>query len=415
MTQPFSVLVVGAGPVGLVLACELARRQVPVRIVDKLTEPTTESRAVVVHARTLEAFFRIGVVEDTVAAGQRTTGLEMYADRSSLGRFALDTVDSPFPFSVTLPQDDTERVLTARLAALGVAIERERELVDFTQDGSGVRARLSDGEEIRSDWIVGTDGSHSTVRAALGLHLEGSFKGETFLLGDVDADHGLDPSTMHTFFTRDAGPLMVFPMLGRRLRLIGQLDGDAPPTLEQLQAVVDHRTSGFPLESARWITVFEIHHAQVPEYRVGRAFLAGDAAHVHSPAGGQGMNTGIQDAFNLGWKLAEAAAGDTREVLLDSYHAERHPIAAQVIKITTATTDAGTVTSPLVRRLRNSAVRVASGLAPIAHALADETEETRVAYRHSPIVGPAHGSRHSPQPGDAAPDVAAVKLCKTLA
>ncbi len=415
MSEPAAVLVVGAGPVGLVLACELARRQVPVRIIDQLPRPTTESRAVVVHARTLEAFGRIGVVEDIIRAGQRTTGLEMYADRSSLGRFALDTVDSPFPFSVTLPQDDTERVLTAKLAALGVTIERERRLVDFTQNGSGVQARLSDGGEIRSDWIVGTDGSHSTVRARLGLRLEGSFKGETFLLGDVDADHGLDPATMHTFFTRDAGPLMVFPMLGRRLRLIGQLDGDAPPTLEQLQAVVDHRTSGFRLDSARWITVFEIHHAQVPQYRVGRAFLAGDAAHVHSPAGGQGMNTGIQDAFNLGWKLAEAAAAGTREALLDSYHAERHPVAAQVIKITTATTDAGTVTNPLVRRLRNRAVRVASGLAPIAHALAEETEETRVAYRHSPIVDRAHGSRHSPQPGDAAPQVAAVNLYETLA
>jgi 2-polyprenyl-6-methoxyphenol hydroxylase-like FAD-dependent oxidoreductase len=415
MSDSTPVIVVGAGPVGLVLACELARRAVPVRILDKLPAPTAESRAAVVHARTLEAFSRIGVIDEIIAAGQRTTGLQMYADRVSLGRFALDTVDSPYPFSVTVPQDETERILTARLAALGVVIERERELVGLEQDASGVRAHLNSGEEVRSSWIVGADGSHSTVRGALGLRLEGSFKGETFLLGDVEADHGLERSTMHTFFMADAGPLMAFPMLGRRLRLIGQLDAAAAPTLEQLQAVVDHRTAGFRLESARWITVFEIHHAQVSSYRVGRAFLAGDAAHVHSPAGGQGMNTGIQDAFNLGWKLAQAVTEGPSPGLLDSYHAERHPVAARVIKVTTAITDAGTASNPLVRRLRNRAVRVASGLSPIAHMLAEETEETRIGYRNSPIVEPSHRPHHGPQPGDAAPDVAAVNLHHTLA
>jgi 2-polyprenyl-6-methoxyphenol hydroxylase-like FAD-dependent oxidoreductase len=415
MSDSTSVLVVGAGPVGLSLACELARRAVPVRIIDKLSAPTAESRAAVVHARTLEAFSRMGVVDEIIAAGQRTTGLQMYADRVSLGKFALDTVDSPYPFSVTLPQDETERILTARLAGLGVAVERERELAGFEQDATGVRAHLTSGGEIRSDWIAGTDGSHSTVRGALGLSLEGSFKGETFLLGDVEADHHLDRSTMHTFFTADAGPLMVFPMLGRRLRLIGQLDAPAPPTLEELQAIVDHRTAGFRLESARWLTLFEIHHAQVPHYRVGRGFVAGDAAHVHSPAGGQGMNTGIQDAFNLGWKLAEAATEGPSPVLLDSYNAERHPVAAQVIKVTTATTDAGTATNPLIRRLRNRAVRVASGLSPVAHILAEETEETRVTYRTSPIVASTHRPHRSPQPGDAAPDVAAVNLHHILA
>src|SRR5580693_8614095 len=148
MSDPTAVVVVGAGPVGLALACELARRAVPVRIIDKLSAPTAESRAAVVHARTLEAFSRMGVVDEVIASGQRTTGLEMYADRVSLGKFALDTVDSPYPFSVTLPQDETERILTARLTALGIAIEREKELVGLEQDASGVRARLSSGEEI---------------------------------------------------------------------------------------------------------------------------------------------------------------------------------------------------------------------------------------------------------------------------
>lgn len=417
MSDSTVVLVVGAGPVGLTLACEVARRGVPVRILDKLAVPTTESRAAVVHARTLEAFSRMGVVDEIVAAGQRTTGLQMYADRVSLGTFDLSTVESPYPFSVTLPQDETERILTARLSELGIEIEREHEVVGLQQDDAGVRAKLKSGETISADWIAGTDGSHSTVRDAIGLRLEGSFTGEKFLLGDVEADHDLEHATMHTFFCSDVGPLMVFPMLGRRLRLIGQLDPGAitEPTLDELQAVVDHRTAGFRLKSARWITIFEIHHAQVPHYRVRRAFLAGDAAHVHSPAGGQGMNTGIQDAFNLGWKLAEAGTQGARPELLDSYDAERRPVAANVIKVTTATTDAGTTTNPLVRQVRNGAVRVASGLSPIAHMLAEETEETRVNYRSSPIVEPSRHSRHGPHPGDDAPDVAAVDLHHALA
>jgi 2-polyprenyl-6-methoxyphenol hydroxylase-like FAD-dependent oxidoreductase len=416
MSDPTPVLIVGAGPVGLALACELARREVGVRIIDRLAAPTTESRAAVVHARTLEACSWMGVVDDVIATGQRTTGLQLYVDRAPLGTFDLSTVDSPYRFSVSLPQDETERLLTARLTTLGVEVERERELVGFAQNDTGVRAQLASGEEIRADWIVGTDGAHSAVRGALGLHLEGSFKGESFLMGDVDADHGLDPARMHTFFASDSGPLMAFPMVGRRVRLIAQIEpgSDVPATLEALQDLVDRRTAGFRLETPRWITIFEIHHAQVPQYRVGRAFLAGDAAHVHSPAGGQGMNTGIQDAFNLGWKLAQAVADGASDALLDSYQAERHPVAAHVIRVTTATTHVGTVANPLVRRLRNRAMHTASGLAPIAHALADETEETRVSYRDSPIVGRSHLPHRGPHPGDIAPEVAAVGLHRRL-
>src|ERR1700748_429238 len=197
MSDSTVVLVVGAGPVGLTLACELARRDVPVRILDKLAVPTTESRAAVVHARTLEAFSRMGVVDEIVAAGQRTTGLQMYADRVSLGTFDLSTVHSPYPFSVTLPQDETERILTARLTELGVQIESEHEVVGLEQDDDGVRAELKSGETIGADWIAGTDGSHSTVRDAISLRLEGSFTGEKFLLGDVEADHDLEHATMH--------------------------------------------------------------------------------------------------------------------------------------------------------------------------------------------------------------------------
>jgi len=410
-----TVLVVGAGPVGLLLACELARRDTPVRLIDKRAEPTDESRAIVVHARSLEMLERVGVVDELIATGMRTTGMQFHADGKSIGRLSFDTVDSPFPFSVSTPQTETERILTERLAALGVTIDRGVELVGLEQDEDGVRSTLrrDDGgeETFRSSYVAGTDGSHSTVRRLVGTKLEGSFKGERFLLGDVDAEYALDRDSMHSIFSAGAPPLVLFPMKGDRLRVIAQIDDDSgtAPTIEGLQAVCDARADGIQVRSAHWITIFEIHHAQVPAYRFGRAFLAGDAAHVHSPAGGQGMNTGMQDAFNLGWKLSLACAGTATEGLLDSYHAERHPVAARVLKMSTRLTKAGTLQHGLARKLRNHALGLATALAPVQHAMADQVEETDIAYRDSPIVHGSTPSGNGPRPGDAAPDVSGVE------
>ncbi len=426
MDTDSSVLVVGAGPVGLVLACELARRSVPIRVIDKLPTATDESRAILIHARSLEMLERIGVVEEIVASGVKTTAMEMHAAGHTLARVTLDTVDSPYLFSVTTAQTETERILTERLAALGVSIERGVELESFREEGDpagAVRATLrhADGrqEEASAGWIVGTDGAHSTVRAQMGTKLEGSFKGERFLLGDVEGDDDLASDTMHTYFAADDGPLLVFPMLGKRIRLIAEIaSSDTTPeandvSLERLQRIVDQRAGGIALRSSHWITIFEIHHAQVPIYRAGRAFLAGDAAHIHSPAGGQGMNTGMQDAFNLGWKLALASQGRASERLLNSYHAERHPIAARVITETTRLTNLGTLDNKLAQQLRNHALHLATGLAPVSHALAAQVAETDLCYRGSPIVG-GPGHHGGPKPGDIAPHVPGTDLRQVL-
>ncbi len=406
------VLVVGAGPVGLLLACELASRGVDIRVVDKLPSPTTESRAIVVHARSLEMLERVGVVEELASTGVRITGAELHTDGRTEARIPLDTVDSPYPFAVDLPQTDTERILTERLRALGVEVDRGVELVAFDQDGEGVEAKLGLGdgrqETVRCGFIAGTDGSHSTVRHAAGTALEGTFKGERFLLADVDADYGFDRSAMHMWSTPE-GPLLLFPMRGERTRVMAQLVDQAPakgePTLSEAQDAVDRRASGIRLLRAHWLTVFEIHHAQVPRYRLGRAFLAGDAAHVHSPAGGQGMNTGMQDAFNLGWKLAAAVRGTAAPELLDSYHAERHPVAARVIEMTTRLTEIMTLDHETERVLRDYVIHIAAGLAPVRHEFAAQTEETNISYRGSPIVAAPGHYRRGPRPGDAAPDV----------
>jgi hypothetical protein len=284
-------------------------------------------------------------------------------------------------------------------------------------------------ESASAAWVIGADGAHSTVRHLAGTRLQGAFKGERFLLGDVEAEHDLDRSAMYTYFSPD-GLLAVFPMRGARMRLIAQVreTTDAPPrttvTQDELQRVVDQRASGIRITAAHWLTEFEIHHAQVPAYRLGRVFLAGDAAHVHSPAGGQGMNTGMQDAFNLGWKLALAAAGRAGDELLDSYHAERHPVGAKVIEFTTRLTSLGTLDGALRTALRNDLMHAALGIGPVRDVMASQAEETTIAYRNSPIVtspahhGPAHhGPAHrGVAAGDHAPFAAEpAELARQLA
>ncbi|MEC3995084.1 FAD-dependent monooxygenase [Actinacidiphila sp. DG2A-62] len=397
------IIVVGAGPVGLTVAGELARRGVPVRVIDKLEEPTDESRAILVHARSLEMFETIGVVEELIAAGVRTDAMELRSEGRTVARVGFGVVDSPFPYSVTIAQTDTERILTEALARHGVTVDRGVTLTGLDQDASGVRARVRrpDGSEdvLAGSWLVGADGAHSDVRHLVGSALAGSFTGERFLMGDVHAAHDLDPHTMYTYFSRHDGPLLAFPMKGDRMRLIAQVPSDAvgPATQEWLQEVVDQRSDRrLRIKDSLWLTTFEVHHAQVPQYRVGRVFLAGDAAHVHSPAGGQGMNTGTQDAFNLGWKLALAAGTQAAEgrALLDSYHAERHPVGAKVIEFTTDLTRVGAFTSPVAQKLRNGAMHAMTALAPVRLALADKVEETALSYRDSPLVVPSGDRAH---------------------
>jgi 2-polyprenyl-6-methoxyphenol hydroxylase-like FAD-dependent oxidoreductase len=402
------VLVVGAGPVGLLAACEFARRGVPVRIIDKLAAPTTESRAILVHSRSLEMFDRMGLADELMRSGLLTHGMRMLGDGRELAHVEFDDVDSTFPFSITTAQTETERVLTERLQQLGVQVERSAELAGLSQDASGAHATITrhDGssEEIATPWIVGADGAHSTVRELVNTRLAGSFDGERFLLGDVEGKHNLDPKYMYTYFA-PSGPLLVFPMRGHRMRLIAQIDASGEVTQGRLQKLVDERGGGIQITGSHWLSEFEIHHAQVPAYRHGRIFLAGDAAHVHSPAGGQGMNTGMQDAFNLAWKIAETIEGRGGERLLDSYDAERHPVAAQVIEFSTRLTNIATMDNSAVRWIRDRAAHAATGLAPVRHMLADWLEEITIGYRHSPVVSRRRAHRGKLRAGDHAPYV----------
>jgi 2-polyprenyl-6-methoxyphenol hydroxylase-like FAD-dependent oxidoreductase len=388
------VLVVGGGPVGLVAAAELARRGVRVRVIDKLAQPTDQSRAIAVHARSLDMFDRMGIVDELLSTGIKATAMQLYAGHSKLFRVPLGSVDSAFPFTLTTAQTETERVLGEHLESLGVSVDRGVELVALTQDADAVHLTLrgADGstEQVSASWVIGADGGHSVVRKMVGTKLAGSFVGERFLLGDVDAEHSLDLDSMHTFFSPD-GPVVVLPMADGRMRFLAQVH-DAPgaplnmsPTQDELQAVIDRRIGGIQLVHSHWLTSFEIHHARVSAYRWGRVFLAGDAAHIHSPAGGQGMNTGMQDAFNLAWKLAAVVDGLAGDSLLDSYDAERLPVADQVITFTNRLTKAGTL-SGAPRRVRDIVIRMVSRVPAARQVMAENAEEVNLNYRKSPIA-----------------------------
>jgi 2-polyprenyl-6-methoxyphenol hydroxylase-like FAD-dependent oxidoreductase len=411
------VLVVGAGPVGLVAAVELARRGVRVRVIDKLAQPTDQSRAIAVHARSLDMFDRMGIVDKMVSTGIKAIAMQLYAGRSKLFRIPLGGVDSAFPFTLTTAQTETERVLNDHLESLGVTVDRGVELVGLSQDDRAVHLTLrrDDGstEQVSPSWVIGADGGHSNVRKMVGTKLAGSFVGERFLLADVDAEHTLDLDAMHTFFSPD-GPVVVLPMAGGRMRFLAEVH-DAPgtpinmnPTQDELQTILDRRIGGIRVVHSHWLTSFEIHHARVPAYRWGRVFLAGDAAHIHSPAGGQGMNTGMQDAFNLAWKLAAVIGGQAGQTLLDSYEAERIPVADGVIAFTDRLTRAGTLAG-VPRRIRDVAIRMLSHIPAARRFMAETAEEVNVAYRTSPIaVGrrPRHAKvaagEHVPHMTDAA-------------
>jgi 2-polyprenyl-6-methoxyphenol hydroxylase-like FAD-dependent oxidoreductase len=404
------VLIVGAGPVGLTMAVELARFGVGVRIIDRSSHPTETSRALVIWSRTLELLDRAGCTHAFLAAGIRAHGASLRAGQTVLGRPRFDDIESEYNFALMIPQRDTERLLIEHLRSLGVEVERETELVSFSEAADRVETVLShaDGrrETVSVPWLLGCDGAHSAVRHGLGIEFHGSTQGDDWLIADVRLEGKNAPpdDEISTFFHRD-GPLISFPLPGRRARVIanrGKTDPARPrtdPTLVDVQAMIDQRAGGgFDATDPVWLTNFRINERKVSQYRFGHIFLAGDAAHIHSPAGGQGMNTGMQDAINLAWKLAMVVHGDARESLLDSYSPERNAVGDMVLRNASALTDMATLTNPAAQTARNLVARFLLGFHAVRREMAATMSEVDIAYAKSPLCSGRHaGARWAPK------------------
>jgi 2-polyprenyl-6-methoxyphenol hydroxylase-like FAD-dependent oxidoreductase len=399
------VLVIGAGPVGLTMAAEAARYGLSVRIIDKASHASTTSKALVVWSRTLELFDRMGCTKAFLAAGIRSHGASMRHGRTVLGSARLDSIPSAYNFGLMVPQRDTERLMTAHLATFGVQVERSVELIDFADAPDHVTATLrqADGrqETVEARWLAACDGAHSTIRHQLGITFDGKPQGDDWFLADVRLEgEGAPPQDEVTVYLHRDGLFVVFPMPEGRARVVGTVGTTDPahprpnPTLEEVQALADGRTAGgFRVTDPDWLSTFRVQERKVAEYRHGRVFLAGDASHIHSPAGGQGMNTGMQDAINLAWKLAMVTKGAAAPVLLDSYSPERSAVGDMVLRNATRLTDMATLSNPAAQALRNLAMRFVMGLHTVRDRMATEMSETGIAYGESPL---SVGAKHAP-------------------
>jgi 2-polyprenyl-6-methoxyphenol hydroxylase-like FAD-dependent oxidoreductase len=419
--DPLDVLVVGAGPTGLTLAAQLRVFGATVRIVDRHLDRVRESRALAVQPRTLEVLRGLGAAEELIAQGNDAVWVQLHAAGRvvRIRLFGLGLDDTAYPFLLFVSQAETEQILGDHLTGRGVPVERGVGLTGFHADPDAVTSILQhrDGrtEQVRARYLVGCDGAASTVRRGAGIPFKGGAYPQTFALADLEAD-GLDLDAAHAFLG-EVGILLFFPLgrpaSWRMLAMNPSLQGrraPAQPTLEELQALADTLTGGsVRLRDPVWRTYFGLEHRHATRYQTGRIFLAGDAAHVHSPAGAQGMNTGIQDAWNLGWKLALVSRGVADEALLDTYDAERRPVGGFVVRFTDRAFSVATSTNPLVRVLRTQLV---PGMLPLAlrldRAVASgfrTVSQLNVSYRHSPAVQEGRPAlRRGPRAGDRLPD-----------
>jgi 2-polyprenyl-6-methoxyphenol hydroxylase-like FAD-dependent oxidoreductase len=416
MSKGVDVIVSGAGPTGLFLSLLLVRLGLRVRIVDEAAEAGTTSRALAVQARTLEFYRQVDLADDVIRRGQVLGTVNLWRRGERAARIDIGAVGrgkSPFPFGLIFPQDEHERLLIERLEALGVHVERRTKLtaVDARPDGGVIaHLRMPDGTATtcESSFLAGCDGARSTIREAIGAAFPGGTYDHLFYVADVEARGAVMNHELHVLLD-DAGFLALFPLAGEgRARLIGTIREDAAGGEKAIEySDVDRRPIeriGLQIDRVHWFSTYRVHHRVADRFRKGRVFLLGDAAHIHSPVGGQGMNTGLGDAMNLGWKLAAVIGGRAKEDLLDTYEPERIAFARRLV----ATTDrvfkaavsggrvAGVLRTQVVPRIIPRIIGTAFGQRLFFRALSQTGIEYRASAWSTGSAGAVHGGDRLP-------------------
>jgi len=403
------VLIVGAGPTGLVLAIELARRGVPFHLIDRHPEPLGRDRAIVVKSRSLEVFDSMGLADTFARRGRIIRGISLFSGGTKVASVDLADLDSPFPFDLCLPEEETERILTEELERLGGRIERGVEFAGLEQGKRSVRTRLRslhDGERtLEASWVVGTDGVHSGVRETIGDEFEGH--DYPTLWGVADAHlAGWDQPSDHATVQIEPPVVIAFPLRDGRWRFTFRPESEDDDVLTTVGARLAAISPGVALRDSDEPQLFHTYARVARRYRIGRVLLAGDAAHACTPFEGHGMNTGIQDSHNLGWKLALVVTGAAPESLLDSYEAERRPVAQAIARSGDDAEARAAQLDPTARQSLIQFLTTPEGRAAAAMAEA----EIAFGYDQSPIVGEVldtrtvtRGTQVGFRIGDAAP------------
>lgn len=414
------VLIVGAGPTGLMLANQLARRGLRPLIIDRHPGPSLQTRALGVQARTLEIYSQMGLAERAIELGKRGNGAHLWSEGRQIGAVSLGDAGSqqtPYPYILVLGQDDNERIMGEKLNELGVDVRWNTELLALEQHSSHVVATLrqADGEtrKVEAAWVAGCDGARSAVRTLSGIEFPGAPYEHVFFVADVEATGSMAADEVNVYLWRK-GFHLFFPMRGQdHWRIVGIV----PPQLREqpgldfaavLPSVQGQAGANLSIKSCSWFSTYRIHHRAAARFRDRRCFVLGDAAHVHSPVGAQGMNTGLQDAYNLAWKLALVIEGKADASLLDSYEAERQPVAQRLLD----TTDRGfrlvVSDSPLAGLFRTQILARIAAFAvnrKRVQRLAFRTvSQTGIEYRSSPLsVAAAELPKQAPRAGDRFP------------
>lgn len=396
------VLIVGAGPTGLMLANQLGRRGHRPLIIDRHAGPSQQTRALGVQARTLEIYAHLGIAERAIELGKRGTGANMWADGKKMARIPLGDVGrhvTPYPYILILGQDDNERIMGERLKDWDLAVQWNTEMVGLAQEPGHATATLRDADgtirHVDATWMAGCDGARSAVREMNGIGFPGAPYEHVFFVADVQMTGGMVPDELNVYLWK-SGFHLLFPMRGQdHWRIVGilpaELRGKEDVRFEDvIPSLHAEAGAGLSFKACTWFSTYRIHHRSASRFRDRRCFLLGDAAHIHSPVGAQGMNTGLQDAYNLAWKLALVIEGEAGDTLLDSYEAERLPVARRLLETTDRGFRLAVSDAPLAGLLRT---RVLARFAAFAMArervqqLAFRTvSQTGIRYRKGPLA-----------------------------